>query len=139
MRHNPHHRSGTDVGGIMTKTQLETIRYMEIHFKDSKLEKYAKNERLCVRKLGKEQAEKYLKRIDQLYNAETLEDTRYLPGHYHELTEDRKGQWGCDLVQPDRLVFEPYEQPIPTSEDGGYIWEGIKEINIIEIINYHGK
>ena len=65
----------------MTKTQLETIRYMEIHFKDSKLEKYAKNERLCVRKLGKEQAEKYLKRIDQLYNAETLEDTRYLPGH----------------------------------------------------------
>lgn len=41
--------------------------------------------------------------------ADTLEDVRYLPGHYHELTESRKEQWACDLDQPYRLIFEPHK------------------------------
>lgn len=78
-------------------------------------------------------------RLRDLLAAETLEDVRYLPGHYHELVGNRKGQWACDLDQPYRLIFEPHENPIPTNKDGKYIWIEIKGVEIVEIENYHGK
>ena len=71
--------------------------------------------------------------------ADTLEDVRYLPGNYHELTADRKGQWACDLDQPYRLIFQPHENPIPEDENGKYIWIEITGVEILEITNYHGK
>ena len=89
--------------------------------------------------MGAQRARLYLKRIDDLYNAQTLEDVRYLPGNYHELKGDRKGEWACDLDQPYRLIFQPLEDPIPTDKDGKYIWVEIKGVEIIEIANYHGK
>ena len=115
------------------------IEGMTIYFQDKKLEKYANDERLCIRKLGAKRAELYYDRLYQMQNAETLEDTRHLPGHYHDLVEDRKGQWSCDLDQPYRLIFEPTESPIPINESGGYDWKAIKIIDIVEIVNYHGK
>lgn len=69
--------------------------------------------------------------------AATLEDVRHLPGHYHELTGDRKGQWACDLDQPYRLVFRPHEQPIPMNEQGGYLWDEILGVEVLEVVNYH--
>ena len=50
--------------------------------------------------MGAERAEKLQQRLDDMDSASTLEDTRNLPGHYHELVGDRKGQWACDLVSP---------------------------------------
>lgn len=79
------------------------------------------------------------KRIKKLQISQTLEDVRCAPGHFHELTGDRKGQWACDLDQPYRLIFEPHEDPIPTDENGKYIWLEIKGIELIEVTNYHGK
>lgn len=82
-------------------------------------------------------ADKVQQRLDDLRAAETLEDVRYLPGNYHELRENRKGQWACDLDQPYRLIFTPHEDPIPTNENGQYGWDQIRGVDIIEIINYH--
>lgn len=73
----------------------------------------------------------------QLRFASTLEDVRNLPGNYHELTNDRKGQWACDLDQPYRLVFTAHEAPIPINEHGQYIWLEIKGVAVLEIVNYH--
>lgn len=87
--------------------------------------------------MGQRRAEIYNKRLLALRNAVTLEDTRNLPGRYHELTADRKGQWACDLDHPYRLVFEPHENPIPTDESGRYIWLEIRGVEIIEIKDYH--
>lgn len=112
---------------------------MEIHFNDNKLQKLAEDERKCRKAMGDRRAELFLRRIDNLRNAETLEDVRFLPGHFHELVEDRKGEWGCDLDQPYRLVFEPHEKPIPTDASGRFIWIEIKSVEINEIVNYHGK
>lgn len=112
---------------------------MEILFQDKKLSKQAEDYKKCKKEQGEIRAKLFMKRIGDLYNAETLEDVRYLPGHYHELTGNRKGEWACDLDQPYRLIFEPHEKPIPTDKDGKYIWLEIKEIEIIEISNYHGK
>lgn len=110
---------------------------MELSFGDKKLEKLANDYKKCQKEFGQIRAKLYNKRLLDLRNAETLEDVRNLPGHYHELIEDRKGQWACDLDQPYRLIFEPHEQPIPTDKTGKYIWLEIKGVEILEITDYH--
>lgn len=99
----------------------------------------ANDESLAIRKLGSLRAKLFKIRLDDIDAALTLEDVRYLPGNYHELTADRKGQWACDLDQPYRLVFKPQENPIPTDGNGKYLWIEITGVEIIEITNYHGK
>ena len=64
---------------------------------------------------------------------------KYLPGNFHDLTGNRKGQWACNLDNPYRLIFVPHENPIPTNSDGQYIWVEIRGVEIIDIENYHGK
>ncbi|ESU24360.1 plasmid maintenance system killer protein [Flavobacterium enshiense DK69] len=60
-----------------------------------------------------------------------------MPGNFHELKSNRKGQWACDLDHPYRLIFEPHEDPIPTNDDGQYLWTEIKGVEIIEVVDYH--
>lgn len=110
---------------------------MEITFQNRKLEKLAENYSKCQQAMGSIRAKLYIKRLNDLYGALSLEDVRNLPGRYHELTNDRKGQWACDLDHPYRLIFEPHENPIPVDEDGKYIWIEIKGVEIIEIVDYH--
>jgi len=110
---------------------------MDITFADKKFQKIVNDDRIIVRELGKIRADKVRTRLVQMRFAKTLEVVRALPGNYHELTDDRKRQWACDLDQPYRLIFEPHEEPIPTNEHGQYIWIEITGIEIIEIVNYH--
>ena len=65
---------------------------MEILFQDKKLSKQAEDYKKCKKEQGEIRAKLFMKRIGDLYNAETLEDVRYLPGHYHELTGDRRSE-----------------------------------------------
>lgn len=110
---------------------------MEITFSNKKLRKIANDDRKMLKELGARRAKLFRRRLTQLSVAKTLEDVRALPGNYHELIGNRKGQWACDLDQPYRLVFTPQERPIPTNNDGQYCWLEILGIEIIEIINYH--
>jgi proteic killer suppression protein len=110
---------------------------MDITFSDKKLQKLANDDRKMLKELGKIRADKFRLRLFQLHNANSLEDVRNLPGRFHELIGERKGQWACDLDQPYRLIFEPHEKPIPTDPDGKYIWFEIKGVEVIEIENYH--
>ena len=110
---------------------------MNITFSDNKFQKIVNDDKKMVRTFGKIRAEKLRIRLIQLKDAETLEFVRHLPGNYHELTGDRKGQWACDLDQPYRLIFKPHEDPIPENEYGQYIWLEILGVEIIEVINYH--
>jgi proteic killer suppression protein len=110
---------------------------MNISFGEKDLKKYANEDRLAIRKLGSKRAQVFKQRLDDLRAADTLEDVRHLPGHYHELKENRKGQWSCDLDQPYRLIFIPHEDPIPTNTDGQYVWIEIRGVEVIEITNYH--
>lgn len=101
------------------------------------LKKKIKSQAACIKYYGKQCGDKLYRRLSDLAAAETLEDVRYLPGKYHELTGDRKGQWACHLCGQFRLVFEPVEDPIPTDEDGHYVWIEIKSIELLEIVDYH--
>lgn len=89
--------------------------------------------------MGEKRAKIFHNRLNQLKAAATLQDVRHFPGHFHELSGNRKGQWACDLDQPYRLIFVPHENPVPVDTNGKYLWSEIKGIEIIEIINYHGK
>jgi proteic killer suppression protein len=110
---------------------------MKITFADKKLEILANDDRMMLKDLGKIRATLFRRRLSQLADAGNLEELRNLPGNYHELKNNRKGQWSCDLDQPYRLVFTPHEDPIPTSTDGRYIWLEITGVEVIEIVNYH--
>lgn len=112
---------------------------MKITFGSKKLEEQAIDEKKCQKKMGKERTKLFYKRLNDLSDAHTLDDVRNLPGHYHELTGNRKGQWACNLDQPYRLIFKPLKDPIPTNESGQYIWLEITGVEIIEVTNYHGK
>lgn len=110
---------------------------MNITFSDKKLAKLANNDRALFKHLGKIRALKFKTRMTQLEVAVTLEELRTLPGNYHELIGNRKGQWACDLDQPYRMIFTPHEKPIPQNESGCYVWLEIKGVEIIELISYH--
>lgn len=112
---------------------------MRITFTERKLASLVNDDRKMQKELGKKRAAILRRRLTQLEDAVTLEDVRMLPGNYHELKNNRKGEWACDLDQPYRLVFTPHEHPIPSNESGQYIWIEIKSVEIIEIINYHNE
>lgn len=110
---------------------------MDVTFANKKLRKCANDDRFAIRELGKLRFEIFKRRMAALYVAENMEELKHVPGHWHELTGNRKGQWACDLDQPYRLIFEPQERPIPTDKQGKCIWVEIKAVEIIEITNYH--
>lgn len=110
---------------------------MEVKYKSKELQKCADKDRYAQKKLGHDQAEKFLIRIGALIDADSFEDLRNVPGHFHELTDNRKGQWAFDLNQPYRLIVTPQTHPIPTDCDGKYIWHEIRDAVVVEIVNYH--
>lgn len=103
------------------------------------MEEVVNDDRKLVKKFGKLRANKIRQRLSSLRFADTLEDVKMLPGKFHELTGDRKGQWACDLDQPCRLVFVPQEYPVPVNREGQYIWKEIRGVEIVEITNYHSE
>ncbi len=110
---------------------------MNIFILDKKLSKVHLNNKKIIQEYGKLRGEKIIKRLQQLKIAETLEEVRNLPGNFHELIGNRKGQWACDLDQPYRLIFQPKVKPIHQNKSGHYIWSEIKIIEVIEIVDYH--
>jgi len=110
---------------------------MDISFGDSKLEKYANDDKKAIKKLGVKRAKLYKVRLDDLRASDSLEDVRHLPGRFHELKGNRKGSWACDLDHPYRLIFKPQNTPIPENEHGQYIWQEIEAVEITEIADYH--
>lgn len=110
---------------------------MKITFADKKLEKLVLDYGKCRKKLGDRRAKLLITRISDLQDVNTLEETKNLPGRFHELKGNRKGQWSCELDQPYRLIFTPHENPIPMNADGQYVWLEITGVEVIEIVDYH--
>lgn len=110
---------------------------MKITFSDKTLKKVINDDRKLTKKHGQLRARLIKRRLDSLHAAETLEDIRHLPGRFHELIGNRKGEWACDLDHPFRMIFVPHEVPIPVDNNGRYVWAEIRGVDVIEIIDYH--
>jgi len=110
---------------------------VQITFDNKKFEKSINDMKSSQKEYGHICAKIIRRRMDDLRAAKTLEDVRFLPGKYHELTENRKGQFATHLEEPYRLVFAPDHSPIPVKGNGSIDWLSITSIKIIEIVNYH--
>ncbi|GAA6617961.1 type II toxin-antitoxin system RelE/ParE family toxin [Scytonema sp. NUACC26] len=106
-------------------------------FKNKKFEKECNDQRLLEKNHGSVRAKRIRLRLDALRDANVLEDMRNLPGRCHELLYDRTGQLSLDLDHPYRLIFEPANEPIPTTSDGGIDWTKITAVRILGVEDTH--
>jgi len=111
---------------------------MHITFKKRKLQKICSKKAESQKHLGAKCGRKLQQRMMELKAAQTLADiSRLPPARCHELSGNRKGQLSVDLEHPYRLLFIVANNPYPERECGGLEWEGVTEIEIIEIVDTH--
>ncbi|MDF5726924.1 MAG: killer suppression protein [Rhizonema sp. PD38] len=106
-------------------------------FKNKKLEKECNNQRLLEKTHGADRAKRIRRRLDDLEDANVLEDMRNLPGRCHELLHDRAGQISLDLDHPYRFIFEPADEPIATKPYGGIDWNKVTAVRILGVEDTH--
>jgi proteic killer suppression protein len=111
---------------------------MRIFFKTRKLQKICSEANESRKHLGDKRGRKLQQRMMELKAAQNLADiSRLPPARCHELTGDRAGQFSVDLEHPYRLLFIVANDPYPEQESGGVDWNGVTEIEIIEIADTH--
>ena len=111
---------------------------MRIFFKTRKLQKICSEGAVGRKHLGAKGSLKLQQRMMELSAAQNLaEISRLPPARCHELTGNRTGQLSVDLEHPHRLLFIPANNPLPQRKSGGMNWQGITEIEIIEIADTH--
>ena len=110
---------------------------MDISYANRRIEKICTDEKAARKELGTDGAKVLRKRLDQIREAENLEDVRFQAGGWHELVGDRKGQLACSITKLKRLIFSPANDPIPTKPDGGLDWSKVTAVVNIEMDDYH--
>lgn len=111
---------------------------MDILFSSTKLEKEFNDINLLQRRHGPRRAKLIRRRLDDLRAADSLFLLRQLPAaRCHELKGDRAVQLSVDLDHPYRLIFVPYNNPVPKKPDGGLDWTKITKIMIVGVEDTH--
>ena len=111
---------------------------MIIVFRSRKLEKTFSTEENLTKAYGARMAKAVMIRIAILRRAQSLEMVPSVPPERrHQLIGRRKGQYAVDLVHPHRLVFEPANEPLPQTEDGGIDLTRVTAIMILGVVDYH--
>lgn len=104
---------------------------MEISFFNSKLQKTCEDHSKLKTKYGAPQAQRIIRRINELQAAANLYDITLLPqARLHPLHGDRKGQFAVDIVHPQRIILLPLNGDVTN----------LKTITIVEInaiLDYH--
>ena len=110
-------------------------RLVDILFKDGKLEKLCREERVMVRRLGKPCARKLRARLKDLSAAACMLDVKV--GRPHPLQGRLAGCMALDLAGGKRLVLEAASEPVPKKEDGGIEWGEVTAVRVVFIGDYH--
>ena len=92
-----------------------------ITYKNRKIEKICTDAKVAEKTYGKKMAEKIQNRISEIEASITVE---IMLQFCHSLSNNRKGQYAVDLINPYRLVFRKIGDEIQIAE-------------IIEIVDYH--
>ena len=112
---------------------------MKIEFRTKGLGKVCNDTKVATKKLGGDMAKKLRVRLDAIRAASNLGQLAHpMPGRFHELKGDRKGQISADLVHPYRLLLEPVDDPPLLKEDGGLDWSAVTAVRVIDIEDTHG-
>src|SRR5437870_1004648 len=93
---------------------------MDVYYQTRKLQKNCSSEKAMRAEWGQKMADKIALRLTQLGDADNLEViARSGLGRFHEHKGDREGRLSLDLVHPQRLIFQPNQDPVPRKDDGG--------------------
>ena len=91
------------------------------------------------RRYGPENAKRIRGRLDDLRAAANFAELHSLfGGRFHPLRADRAGQFALDVRHPQRLIFEPADEPLPLKPDGGLEWSLVTAVRILGVEDYHG-
>lgn len=108
---------------------------MKLSFANRKLEALCSRVSLQQKQLGKPCAKRLQGRLADLLAVQNVE--HLFLGNPHQLTGDRAGQYAVSLRGGFRLVFEPANEPVPMSPDGGIDWKQVTAVRITFIGDYH--
>lgn len=104
---------------------------MKIVFENGELRNDCNNQELLVKRYGSHRARLLRQRLDELFNAEVLEDVRRLPHVNIAGAPEGPGDLELDLGHPYRLAFRPH--PISKHSNSGWDWNKIDSIMILEL------
>lgn len=104
-----------------------------------KLERACSSEKAGRRMFGAERWRKIQSRLTVLDAAPSLADLHGAPGKWHALSADRAGQWAAMLDGNYRLIFAPDHDPLPELRSGGLDLANVTRVQIIEVVDYHGR
>lgn len=109
---------------------------MYIFFKNKKIEKICNNPKQAKLAYGQKCCIKLNQRLSEISACENFEILSKLPNNgFHSLKGDRKGQYALKIEDPMRLIVVPIIDDEKNYETN---FPDIKELIIIEIVDYHG-
>lgn len=106
-----------------------------------KLGRILNDDAACIRKFGRDQAQKIKLRVSALRAAESLAafwPPKSGPERVHELVADLAGFFSVDLKQPYRLILRPIEDPGKKYADQRERWADIKTVELVSVEDTHG-
>lgn len=110
---------------------------MDILFASKDLERLCHDGKAAVRALGADSVRKLRARLDDLSAVASLSYAPMLPGRFHALAGDRKGQFAFHLQGGCRLVIEPVGNPLPSRADGALDLEKVTVVRVVFVGDYH--
>lgn len=115
---------------------------MDILIEDDKLRGTLNLDNRLARRMGKRRRDTIKRRMYELRAAETLDDMRLFPTSRIEEHRHYAGQHilTVALDGPDRIFFEPANDPVPHLKDGHSLdWTRVTAIRILEIGDPHAR
>lgn len=110
---------------------------MDILFGSKSLKELCHDDSLATRTLGASSARRLRTRLDDLVACPCLAVASKLPGRFHALAGDRKGQFAMHLDGGQRLVVAPANNPLPQRPDGSLDLQKVTAVRVEFIGDYH--
>jgi toxin HigB-1 len=111
---------------------------LNISFATKRLEKLCNSHKEAVKKLGKANAVLLADRLASLASISKLNEARHLPGRFHALSGDRRGEFSLYLSGGQRLVVRPSDVPLPRLNDKSIDLSQVESVEVTFIGDYHG-
>jgi proteic killer suppression protein len=111
---------------------------MQIEYRKNKLKKQVSSPSEIKRAFGVN-AKKVSTRLDEITSSPNLAVLMQIPAaNCHQLTGNRKSEWGLDISKNHRIIFEIADNPVPLVADGSINTLLVTSICILEIgEDYH--
>lgn len=90
-----------------------------------------------TRRLGSKGARRLKQRLADLEAVADASELLSLPGRWHPLRADRRGQMSGDLDHPRRLIVEPADPDRVRRSEGSIDWKLVTGVVVVEIADTH--